>query len=96
MHGNQDNKYNMADPALSAALNNLEVARNHFNNASRDILDAAIYELTAAELHLRATIIKARDAEFNAAAETPGDKPGLLCSLIHPSPQLKHMENDAP
>ncbi|NPV52176.1 MAG: hypothetical protein HPY71_01480 [Firmicutes bacterium] len=45
------------NPEIAAALEAIEVARNRFDYAdSPELIDAAIYELTAAELRLRAVI----------------------------------------
>jgi len=49
------------DPVLSEALNRLAAARTRFDFAdSPEAIDAAIYDLTAAELGLRAVIKRAR------------------------------------
>ena len=45
------------DPGLAEALMALEVARNHLNQAEGpDMVDAACYEVSAAELRLSAAI----------------------------------------
>jgi len=49
------------DPGLAEALTALEVARNHLNQAEGpDMVEAACYEVTAAELRLRAVIKRAK------------------------------------
>lgn len=54
-------EYNFHDPLLTEALINLQVAKNQFNNANTpDMVDIAIYELSAAELHLKAVLKKVR------------------------------------
>lgn len=54
-------QYHFDDPDLTKAFNNLETARNRFNNASTpDKIDEAIYELAAAEFYLRAVLQRIR------------------------------------
>lgn len=49
------------DPNLADALTALEVARNHLDQAEApDMVEAACYEITAAELRVRAVIKQAR------------------------------------
>ncbi len=49
------------DPRVVEALTALEVAQNRFNLAQGpDMVEAACYEVTAAELRLRAAIKRAR------------------------------------
>ncbi|AGL03286.1 hypothetical protein [Desulfoscipio gibsoniae] len=56
--------YNFYDPSLTEALTNLQIAQNQFNNASTpDMVDVAIYELSAAEMHLKAVLKKVRNGE---------------------------------
>lgn len=53
---------------LAAAINGLAVAENRFNMASgAEEVDAAILDLEAAELRLRATLKRARIATVNDA-----------------------------
>ncbi|SFR17412.1 hypothetical protein [Desulfoscipio geothermicus] len=53
---------NFDNPLLTEALAKLRMAQNFFNNASTpDMIDAAIYELNVAEMHLRAVIKRARN-----------------------------------
>ncbi|WP_157833580.1 hypothetical protein [Desulfotruncus alcoholivorax] len=82
----------MTNPALREALDLLEEAQNHFNNASDDTLDAAIYDLNAAEFHLRATLRRAREGipvktDKKLNAQTFG-------ATAYPAPQLKQLRND--
>ncbi|WP_207706541.1 hypothetical protein [Desulfallas thermosapovorans] len=59
-------EYNFYDPLLTEALINLQVAKNQFDNASTpDMVDIAIYELSAAELHLKAVLKKVRNDSVN-------------------------------
>lgn len=86
MHNSISNE--MINPDLRDALDLVEEARNHFNNADNDRLDAAIYDLTAAELHLRATLKRARagvpvDYNINPNAKT--------FTAAYPMPQLKQL-----
>jgi len=51
------------DPELNEALTALQVARNHLDQANNpDMIEAACYEITAAELRLRAVIKRAKAA----------------------------------
>jgi len=53
--------YNFYDPLLTEALTNLQIAQNQFNNAGTPVMvDIAIYELSAAEMHLKAVLKKVR------------------------------------
>lgn len=57
-------EYNFYDPLLTEAFTGLQIAKNQFNNASTPaMIDIAIYELMAAEMHLRAVLIKVRSDE---------------------------------
>ncbi len=57
-------EYNFFDPLLTEALTNLQIAQNQFDNASTPaMVDIAIYELLAAEMHLRAVFKKVRNDE---------------------------------
>lgn len=42
------------------ALHEVEVARNHFENATPDYIDAAIHELLYAEQRLNAEIVRTK------------------------------------
>lgn len=54
--------YNFDDSLLTEALTNLRIAQNQFNHASTpDMVDIAIYELSSAEMHLKAVLKKVRD-----------------------------------
>ncbi|AZF90264.1 MAG: hypothetical protein BPH100C_203 [Phage 5P_2] len=54
-------RWGFIDPALAEALNSLAAAENRFNMASgAEEVDAAILDLKAAELHLRAVLQRAR------------------------------------
>ncbi|WP_347490767.1 hypothetical protein [Desulfoscipio sp. XC116] len=56
--------YNFDNPLLTEALTNLLIAQNQFNNAGTpDMVDIAIYEISAAEMHLKAVLKKVRDGE---------------------------------
>lgn len=58
--------YTFNDPLFTRALANLQIAKNQFNNASTpDMVDVAIYELTAAEMHLKAVLKKVRNGAEN-------------------------------
>lgn len=45
---------------IAAIIKEVEVARNHFENASADYVAAAIYELAAAEQKLSAALEKGK------------------------------------
>lgn len=59
---------------IRAALQAREIAQNHFDIAEGpEQIDAAVYELTAAELRLRAVIRMARaDTQFREGRVTHG------------------------
>lgn len=51
----------LVDPELNEALTALQVAKNHLDLAvDQDMVEAACYEITAAELRLRAIIRRAK------------------------------------
>jgi len=51
----------LVDPELNEALTALQVAKNHLDQAvDQDMVEAACYEITAAELRLRAIIRRAK------------------------------------
>ena len=82
----------MSNPALREALSRVVQARNHFNNADNDRLDAAIYELTAAELHLRAVLRRARE-EIPVFSDGKSDTQ-VFRATAYPMPQLKQFRNN--
>ncbi|SFG27465.1 hypothetical protein SAMN05660649_01229 [Desulfotomaculum arcticum] len=87
-----NSKYDMINPALREALDLLEEAQNHFNNANYDTLDAAIYDLTAAEFHLRATLRRAREG-IPVLSNGESDEQAFR-TIAYPMPQLKQLRNN--
>lgn len=71
---------------LAVAINGLAVAENRFNMASgAEEVDAAILDLEAAELHLRATLKRARIATVSNAGDAKHN--GLLVTALKPAAQ---------
>lgn len=57
-------EYSFIDPLLTEAFTNLQIAQNQFDNAiTPAMVDIAIYELLAAEMHLKAVLKKVRSDE---------------------------------
>ena len=63
MQPGRTNRLDFTDRRLAGVLRDWKCAWNNFNMAEPDQVDAAIYELFAAELRLNAEIRRARESE---------------------------------